>query len=117
MKTIKLLEIITQAQPEIRDENDEVTQEAVEEVSQVLVDGGFEYQEDLCLSKIVTDVHQRIKKDKEEKVIPTRWQQMTDEERLEEYSARRSHAYSQELSRLKSKYPDKILVVRIVESE
>lgn len=61
MKTIKILEITTQAQPELRDEDDNVTQEAVEEVSQVLVDSGFAYQEDLCLSKLIPDYHEQKK--------------------------------------------------------
>lgn len=117
MKTIKILEITTQAQPEIRDEDDNVTQESIEEVSQVLVDGGFAYQEELCLSELIPDFHEQIKKDKEEQIIPTRWEQMSDEDKLAEYSARRIHAYQSEFTRLKAKYPEKNLVVRIIESE
>ena len=115
MKKIQIVEITTPYRPELKDRDGNITQAEVLEVSNILIHGGHTYQEELSLAMLDPEDTQEIKSDKKNKRILTAWEQMSEEEQLDDYSTRRSIAYNLQLKELQRLLPNKNLVVRISE--
>jgi hypothetical protein len=115
MQKIQILEITQPYTPPQFDEEGNETQPAIPEVSHVFAEGNHAYEELLDVSLLESDEHEVIKYDKQGNPIPTRWQDLSEQEQVDEYATRRSIAYNLQLNQFKSKYPNKILGVKIVD--
>jgi len=116
MKKLQLLEITTIGRPELKDKDDNIIQTKVDEVSHVFVENGFTYEEDLCLSKLEPETTEKIIRKKNGEKVPTPWEIKTTGEKENYYFDLRCGAYKKECDRIAKQFPDRIFVVKIIET-